>query len=293
MRLHKNLRKIALQIRYRWLDWVLSFRTKNKLFTVPLIEGDIRPHGTSRPILFAACDSGYFRKYGHAFIGSMATHAPGYPLRLHVYNPTEDDRVVLGNLTGRSDALDFSWTCENVDLSRLNQELRGIYYYSMRFVRMAEHMKGAGTCCFCLDVDALAVQDLATTLESLVQLDIAFFSRFEKFGGNTKLLAGTLFVNCNERATPFMESVASQIQRFIGHGKLLEKFDQQVIYDKFKETSGAFPDLKFEHLGMPVIDTNFTDGGIIWYPKGQSKNVSRYMGMQEKYELFFKELIRD
>jgi hypothetical protein len=150
----------------------------------------------------------------------------------------------------------------------------------MRFARMASIVSSARTSCLCLDIDALLVKPMDALLEAVSDADVAFYSRFGKTGANTKLLAGTLYTRFSPVSLRLLSEIRSQIELFVGHGYFLEKLDQEVIYDKFRQVSSTHPSLRFHSFGDDIFDLRFSGQGIIWYPKGGSKLNSIYREQQ-------------
>jgi hypothetical protein len=97
------------------------------------------------------------------------------------------------------------------------------------------------------------------------------------------MLAGTLFIRHAPTPDRLLSDIASRISRFVSSGHILNKLDQIVIYDEFVKLCKQGSDLRFKALDEQVIDTQFTDTGIIWYPKGQSKNNSLYEDERRRY----------
>ncbi len=63
----------------------------------------------------------------------------------------------------------------------------------------------------------------------------------------------------------------------------MEKMDQQILYRNYLDAKREFPKLVFVDMKYPVIDLNFTADGLIWYPKGQSKNEAKYQSRELGY----------
>lgn len=276
--MHKSVRKLLLGLKYWRLNRTLpAYNQSGRAeFTIPELQGTMPDLKGNQTAIYAACDNGYYLKFGRAFIGSIVTHGGDSPVHLHVVNPSQATLAELAQLQQqlRSNALSYTW--ETADIKHLSGEEPGIYYYSIRFWRMSQFVAASGCACLCLDVDALLQASATQLLVSLRESDIAFYSRFEKFGGNTKLLAGTLFVNSSTAGKDYVRAVGQQIHRYISAGVLLEKFDQQVLYAEFVRVKRRLPKLAFRSLRYPEIDLDFTAQGIVWYPKGKSKREQDY-----------------
>lgn len=290
MKIHKHIRKARSHLRYLYLKRALPRRPSGHLSTatrIPPLQGTLPTNLQTPLLIFAACDSVYFDKFGRPFLGSLHRFGSLSGIHIHIYNPRRTQLEYLEALQhdGTPTSLTFSW--EHVDLGRLNQEERGIYYYSMRFARMASVLAASRVPCLCLDIDALAVKPIDPLLEAVADADVAFYSRFGKSGANTKLLAGTFYVRFAPPSVRLLEEIGAQIELFVRHGYLLEKLDQEVIYDKFRTISSLHPNLRFRPFDDRIFDLRFSGEGIIWYPKGGSKLDSVY---REKQRLLSHEL---
>ena len=271
---------------YAWLQVLLRLspgHSRRYSIRLPAIEGQIPARADTPLLFFAAADSRYFDKYGRSFIGSLLAHQSALGVHMHLFNPEPEQLDYLQRLAGGDTGLRLSYTWEQVDLRPLPKPRQGRYYYSMRFVRMAQVMYQSGADCLCLDIDTLLVRPVTELVTVLKECDIAFYPRFRRFGIDTKLLAGTLFVRQAPLPLQLLTNIADKISRFISGGQVLNKLDQIVIYDEFKRFIKHKPGLRFKPLDETVIDTRFTATGIVWYPKGQSKNDALYDEKRRQY----------
>lgn len=283
IQLPKNLRKLLLDLRFLYLNHRQSAASNTGRISlgIPSPQGQFPKSAGTKCAIFACCDAGYYNKYAKAFIGSIVANAPGHPVHLHVVNPDARILTELSNLKDATPecAISFSW--EEVNLSHTNRDEAGIYYCTIRFLRLYQFIATSHSSCVCLDIDALLNSPHASQFfAQLEYIDIAFYSRFKKFGGSTKLLAGTLFVNNSPAGTSFISNVGKQIDRMISAGHLIEKMDQQILYRSYLKAKKEFKDLKFLDMAYPIIDLDFTVDGLIWYPKGQSKNEAKYKSQE-------------
>jgi hypothetical protein len=284
--LPKKLRKLLLDLRFHYLNRYLSLTSKDGHGGIKIqqAQGDFPRAASNKCTIFASCDSRYYSMYAKAFIGSIMAQAPGHPVHLHIVNPEERILRELGALKQSIPECPISFSWEEVDLSDTEGEEAGIYYYTSRFLRLSQFIAASKTSCLCLDIDALLNNaDAGLFFAQLENADIAFYSRFKKFGGSTKLLAGTLFVNNTPAGTNFISNAGRQIDRMISAGYLMEKMDQQILYRNYLDAKREFPKLVFVDMKYPVIDLNFTADGLIWYPKGQSKNEAKYQSRELGY----------
>jgi hypothetical protein len=282
--LHKNLRKIVQEFVYLYYDRSLPTDPEElNGLPVPALKGLRARVNSDEFTVYASCDSVYYQKYGKSFIGSLVKHMPGYAIHLHIINPDPTALTELAQLDAALSESCISYTWEIVDLAGLQDEERGIYYYSVRFLRFYQFVRDTGCPALCLDIDVLVNADAGRAIARLRDVDLAFYSRFKKFGSNTKLLAGTLYVNNTSAGRYFLTRTGKQVERFLRARLLIEKLDQQIIYKAYQSTLAAYPDCIFRSLAYPLIDLEFTAQGLIWYPKGQSKKSSKYLELERRF----------
>lgn len=289
MKVGKYLRKTWAPVAYHALASLLPL-ARRVMPRGPLPPVQHGPAGGPVPLLlFAAADAVYFERYGRSFIGSLRHNASQAGIHIHLFNPAPGQLDQLATLAaGSSPHLTYSW--ENVDLAHLDEEHRGRYYYSVRFVRLAEECAARTVPCWCLDIDALLVRPIECMLSGVSDSDLAFYARFDKFGANTKLLAGTLYARPVPDTRRLLADIAARIRSFAQQGWLMEKLDQLVIYDCFSRLRRRSGALRFRPFDANVIDLRFTPGGIVWYPKGGSKHDDRYAARVAAYEAEFDRL---
>lgn len=279
MKIYKYTRKAWLSPYFAGLKLWLAVtprQTSTRGIPPPAIQGEI-PASLDAPLLFfAAADSRYFDKYGRSFIGSMVNSQASPCVHIHLFNPRAEQLDYLERLRHSDERLQLSYTWEEVDLGQLPLPRHGCYYYSVRFLRMAEVVKQARLNCLCLDIDTLLVQPVERLLAELQDCDIAFYSRFDRFGIDTKLLAGTLFVADAYLPGRLLAAIEEKIRCFVSRGWMLNKLDQIIIYDEFRKIKRCHPELRFKSFDERLIDTRFSSTGIIWYPKGPSKRDALY-----------------
>lgn len=288
LKINKHVRKTLVHLSYHCLDRYLP-RTglgRGRGFKLPPRSGARPDTNDISMLFFAAADADYFERYGRAFIGSLFHNAPRAGIHIHLFNPRPIQIDQLAALVGNP-ALHLTFSWETIDLDGLDPERRGRYYYSVRFVRLAEIMADLEVPCFCLDIDALLV-GAHDRLEACTRdAELAFYARFDKIGAGTKLLAGTLYLRPTMNAKCFVRAVGEQIKRYVEQGFLLEKLDQLVIYDFFKRFRGRDGGLSFQPLTENEIDLQFTARGLVWYPKGCSKGDERYRDRSREFENVF------
>ncbi len=282
MKINKHIRKIWGKACYRWMDLTLPNNTATPIIRLENPATNYPDDVRSSLLFYTAADSVYFHSYGAAFLNAIYTNTNQSAVHVHLFNPEKCQIDWLSDFRRHTRyPLSFSW--EHVDLSELDSEKKGRFYYATRFYRFHEIVRKFNLPSMCLDIDALLIRDIDVQMSGFEKknIDVAFYERFDKRGDNTKLLAGTLYVRPTSSGLSFLSDVSNQIRRFIENKVLIEKIDQIILYDFFKRYA-KHGKLKFSGLKYPIIDLNFTEDGIIWYPKGNSKNHSVYLRKKDE-----------
>ena len=287
MKLRKTFRKLWLLVRYWYTDRVLqdvAAPAKNGGIDIPEYRGKMPKSIESSLIVFTVADGNYFDRFGKAFLGSVLENSHGTQVHLHLYNPTNSQLEFIDKLTKDVLGSSVSVTWETINLDHLHGEDYGRYICFSRFLRLSELVKSTGTNCLLLDIDALVVKSTTQLLTDIGEADVAFYARFHKAGIDTKMLGGTLYVASTNNGKKFAELISSKLERFVSHGKFLEKLDQIVIYDEFTRFRKTCQNFKFYLFDDRVIDLSFSGGSIIWYPKGDSRMDGVFMEKVDEYD---------
>ncbi len=110
-------------------------------------------------VVLASCDHRYLRRYVPAWLASIARHAPGAAVHLHLVDPAADDPAWLVGIAGP--------LAPRLTISA--ERYRGgdarAWYAAARFVRLAERLETSAVPVLCADVDAVLATPLAPELQ--------------------------------------------------------------------------------------------------------------------------------
>ena len=283
MKILKVIKYFFMSARFKFfnrMQFVLDISASKPIVLSPT-KYRSKPEDCEKVHIFASCDSEYFIKYANSFVSSFSKNSNRHPIHIHICNPTTPVLVLAEKLEHMYP--DFSSSYDDTNLARLRNEDRAIYYCSVRFVRMFDFCKTMQKPCLCLDIDVFCNQKTDGLMERLDDSDVAFYARFHKIGNSTKLLAGTLFVANSAPGFSFLTDVKNKLFYMIEHGFFVDKLDQVVIYDCFQKLKKSDINFKFNDL-RDFFDTEFTDEGVIWYPKGSTKRDSKFLEYLQRIE---------
>lgn len=250
-------------------EWPLSFasladapgKLPQLLDKLPAIEMVQPLASTPRPVVFVACDTGYFMRHARHLACSLhATNVGKLDLHLHVYSPTpqvfEEVALLRLRLPGLSIGL-------SIEQGPIPASRPASYFASMRFVRayqVLQHYR----CELCMmDADALFNGDWAGFTRNLPAAAELVLARTDASPFWERILGG--FVYC--RPTPLAERFLAKVAHFILHNIAQDKlvwFADQVALSVCDEQDTR-DDPAVHHIDYrTVIDLQHTPDSLCW-----------------------------
>lgn len=234
--------------------------------TAPLAE-------TARPVVFVACDTGYFFEHAVLLAYSLhATNAGRLDLHLHLYSPEQRVFAEIERLRARLPGLAIG---VSVEFGSPVGNDRGTYYATARFVRAWEVMERYG-CELCMvDADALfntswdAFRALVGEHTELALACPAHAPFWEQ------VVAGFVWCRPTALAREFLARVAQLILHNMERGLLVWFADQVALSSVdslFVEDDPAVAHLDADR----VIDVRFGDQALLWAVTTRKKGNPRY-----------------
>lgn len=216
---------------------------------------------TPRPVVFVACDTGYFLKHARYLAYSLhATNLGKLDLHLHVYSPAPQVFAELALLRQRLPGLSIGLSIEQ---GQVPTSYPPAYYATMRFVRayqILQHYR----CELCLmDADALFNGDWDAFARGLPAAAELVLARAAAAPFWERILAG--FAYC--RPTPLAERFLARVSHFILHnivqGKLVWFADQVALSACDDRDTRDHPAV--HHIDYrAVIDLQHTPDSLCW-----------------------------
>ncbi len=276
MKIRKFIRKAVLYYRYATLRKRFeqdAAGTGGNKKSDEEIFGCFPDKANANMVIYSVADSVYFDRFGRSFIGALICNAEHHALHLHLYNPREDQLDYLKQTADKCKKIDisFTWTTPNVDEFR-GEDL-GRYICFTRYIYMYLLQNSAKSACLIMDIDSLLVGNVDRLLNQVSSFDLGFYARFNKFYFDTKMLGGAVYIDYSRKGKQLLSAIQHRLDWFVSKGYLLEKLDQIVVYDVYRHHCS---NIKFHAFGDDILDLDFTGNGIIWYPKGESRNEGLY-----------------
>jgi hypothetical protein len=245
--------------------------------------------------IYAACDHGYFRDFGHSFVNSIKTNT-SYGIHIHLFNPTADQidhcqrngvgvtwehvhQPIFAPAAQRWNPPPF----QEPEKSRYDRTINAMgksndrsvlermqktYYACARFIRLAELCGNKSL--LAVDIDAVVrrpVSDLGKAHD--------FFIHYIS-GKKARYLAGGLWLNGTDQCADFLHEYAAQLTTYFENDYVYWGLDQDLL-------DPIVPKFNHGQLPMSYIDWNMHKDSYIWTAKGTRKELSVFVNEQKKY----------
>jgi len=219
----------------------------------------------THPVVFAACDSGYFIDHAIPFITSSSK--AGFNTHVHVVNPTDEVLSMAGIINGIT-TNDVTYTFEDRDLSKLNTEQERAYYACLRFFALP-HILPSAKEVLVLDIDCMVMQEFA-----FPETSCAYFPRHNEESQEMKVAAGAVYLKHDAM------NVAKAIVETIGNLELKWFVDQIALTHIFNQ----IPAEHITEYDNNFMDWEFVEDTCIWTGKGPRKyDNTTYVGKKNHF----------
>lgn len=200
--------------------------------TVSLAEG----RGVAdRPLLlYASCDSNYFRLFVPTMLRSLVEDSGlDAAICLHVVNPDAACRETMLDLARRYGPERFVLAEETVDLAPLGPQAK-TYYACSRFLLLPELLRRYGKPMLMLDVDLMAIRDLKPLLATSARADFGLMTNaLKRLDLWSLLYADVLHIHPTGRALRFLDLARRYIRHFLKPGTAHWFLDQAALAGAF------------------------------------------------------------
>jgi hypothetical protein len=213
------------------------------------------------PCIYTACDSEYFSQFAPAFIHSALANS-GWPLHLHLYNPTESQLAQLYTIPN------LSVTWEHLPLADLDPSVLPAYYAAARFIRLAQVFGNHAV--FCMDIDAV-VRSTVPKLSTRADLYLHRISTQPR-----RFLAGGVYLNSTQGGHQFIQQFADQLSTVILANSLSWGSDQRVL-------NTVALGYKLALLPKSLVDWDLHQHSSVWTAKGARKNQMAFVAEQARW----------
>lgn len=224
-------------------------------------------------VIFAACDSVYFRKFAPAFVQSIHENVTSTGIHIHVVNPNDEDFALACYLNSQSKHK-VTYTFEDQDLALHDDEFKRAWYASTRF-RVAPYLLSHAKKMMILDIDCLVMENF-----EFPKKPVGYFPR-ESLPGTvgweaegTKCAAGCVYLTSD--AMNVANAIADTLE-----GMPTRWFNDQIALNHVMKQVPAEHIVEFDSMFM---DWEFKEGTTIWTGKGPRKYENEtYVNKQTAY----------
>lgn len=232
-----------------------------------------------RPLVFAACDEGYFDRFGQHLALSSAARSPDTRVHLHLYEPTAACLDRAAAVMARcGDCLTVSH--EGPARNPFGRPM-SFYYAAGRFAIASRLRKEIEAPIVMVDADSLVANDLAAGFEGLSGMNAGLILQPENEALYRKILASAIYLGPDSAVEDFFTRLADGIGIALAIAGRYH-VDQIGIHFALEYCARHHCGPNFERLGLEWSDYHFRPESLIWSTKGARKE--RYEGLLAEVE---------
>lgn len=231
------------------------------------------PGKSDLPILFTACDAGYFRTFAVPLIASWRHHSPNHPFHLHIYQPAPAERAELDALMASGN---FTWSAGS---SPAYAGKRRVFRYAAdRFYTALRLLDRSTAGVLFIDTDSMIRGDISKGgLDPTADVSLYFHERFR---GHPSLAikAGVIFFAATPGGRAFLRDVCRNLA-LRSQLPLFRHIDQRALFQAHIYHLARRKTV-FRPLPFSMIDWEFGADSTIWMAKGARKTDQRFASAQ-------------
>ena len=233
------------------------------------LEGDWPDAEDPSPVVVAACDEGYFDRFGQHLALSGAAQSPETRTHLHVYDPTDDCRKAIDALKVRCGG-HLTVSIEGLDRNPFKKP-KSFYYASGRFAVASRMRKNIAAPILMIDADGLVANHLSEGFDGLKPVEAGFILQPENEALYRRILASAIYLGTvGEKTAEFFTRLSDGIGLALAQGGNYH-VDQIGIHYALEwcAANGWGPDI--HDLDLKWSDYLFRPESLIWSTKGARK----------------------
>lgn len=222
-----------------------------------------------RPVVFAACDEGYFDRFGQHLALSSAARSPGTRVHLHLYQPSPDCLARADAIVARCGGR-LTVSHEGPARNPFGRPM-SFYFAAGRFA-VASRMRGQIEApILMVDADGLVANDLVDGFAGLAGAEAGFILQPENEALYRRILASAIYLGTTgERVEEFFTRLADGIGIALAMGARYH-VDQIGIHYALEHCHRTATGPAIEPLGLEWSDYLFRPESLIWSTKGARK----------------------
>jgi hypothetical protein len=234
------------------------------------LEGGWPDAEDGRPVVFAACDEGYFDRFGQHLALSSAARSPGTRVHLHLYEPSSACLAHADALISRCGGR-LTVSHEGPARNPFGRPM-SFYFAAGRFAVASRMRKQIKAPILMVDADGLVANDLAAGFAKLSDMEAGFILQPENEALYRKILASAIYLGTvGDGVAEFFTRLADGIGIALSMAGRYH-VDQIGIHYALQhcQLHGCGP--RIEPLGLEWSDYRFDPNSLIWSTKGARKD---------------------
>ncbi len=234
------------------------------------VEGGWPDADDPTPVVFAACDEGYFDRFGQHLALSSAARSPETRVHLHVYTPSPACLAAIDTLGARWGGR-LTVSSEGPARNPFGRPM-SFYYAAGRFGIAARMRKSIAAPIMMVDADGLVANPLAADFEALVGTEAAFILQPDNEALYRRILASAIYLGAGSvRASEYFTRLADGIGLALRHGGHYH-VDQIGIHYALEWIAAKGGGPRIDDLDLKWSDYRFEPESLIWSTKGARKD---------------------
>lgn len=233
------------------------------------LEGDWPDAADARPVVMAACDEGYFDRFGQHLALSSAAQSPDTRLHLHIYAPSPACRTAIDALTTRCEGR-LTVSIEGLERNPFATP-RSFYYAAGRFAVASRMRKEIAAPILMIDADGLVANSLSAGFERLAGTEAAFILQPGNDALYRKILASAIYLGTKgEQTVQFFTRLSDGIGLALAQAGQYH-VDQIGIHYALEWCRANNWGPRIADLDLAWSDYEFRPESLIWSTKGARK----------------------
>lgn len=234
------------------------------------LEGGWPDADDRRPVVFAACDEGYFYRFAQHLALSSAARSPGTRVHLHLYEPSPKCLADADELIRRCGGR-VTISREGPDRNPFKRPM-SFYFAAGRFAVASRMRKQIKAPILMVDADGLVANDLVTGFASLSSMEAGFILQPENTALYRKILASAIYLGTiGDEVQEFFTRLADGIGLALAMAGRYH-VDQIGIHYALQYCHSHNGGPRIEPLGLEWSDYCFDPDSLIWSTKGARKD---------------------
>lgn len=249
----------------------LDSATDDPLFAqLPAVSDVLVQEFSARPIIFLACNSGYFSRFGMPLLRSLAENGATSQVHLHLMDAS-DDQLREAVAFCKAINLNIAVSAENSGIEEKQKTDARSYYHAIRFVRFYQFLRKYKNTLWMMDVDALFNRNPKEMFSLIGKHDVAVRIRAGRIEPWNQFSACIVGAALHDASLNYFRLVSAYILEFYERKSLRWGIDQLALFSVFeylreqkREPSLAFVDAK-------IADLDYSEDGVVWLTAGAVK----------------------